>query len=103
MIVRQRDSRSKKAFLICFTLGIMIPGAYGFIEKLLAFVKSSQSGPIGRIAIIPVLNYLIVTMGFGCLLIWAIAHGMFRDIEEPKYRMLEQEEELDRGEWSDDT
>jgi hypothetical protein len=35
------------------------------------------------------------------MLFWAAAHGMFRDVESPKYDMLVHEEMLDgeRGEW----
>jgi hypothetical protein len=39
-----------------------------------------------------------------CLLVWATRNGMFRNIEKPKYDMLDREEELDRLEgrpWSD--
>jgi hypothetical protein len=43
-------------------------------------------------------NYLLASIGFLCMLIWAAANGMFRDIEQPKYRMLEVEEQLNRRE-----
>ena len=46
--------------------------------------------------LIPVLNYLLVAAGFFCLFFWAYAKGHFRDIEGPKYRMLELEREYDR-------
>ena len=44
----------------------------------------------------PIANYLLASLGFFCLLLWAAARGMFRDIERPKYDMLAQEEALDR-------
>jgi hypothetical protein len=50
------------------------------------------------------MNYLLVAAGFGCLLVWATARGMFRDIEKPKQTMLDRERALDEREgrrWSE--
>jgi nitrogen fixation-related uncharacterized protein len=44
-----------------------------------------------------VVNYLLASLGFFCLLMWAALNGMFRDLEQPKYNMLENERELDRN------
>ena len=41
------------------------------------------------------MNYLLASLGFFFLFCWAIGHGMFRDIERPKYTMLENERRLD--------
>jgi len=43
-------------------------------------------------------NYLLATTGFFCLFGWALIHGMFREIEGPKQRMLETEAWLDAQE-----
>jgi hypothetical protein len=48
-------------------------------------------------------NYLLATTGFFCLFGWALLHGMFREIEAPKQRMLETEEWLDRQEAASDS
>ena len=50
----------------------------------------------GAFAIAPIVNYLLASAGFLFVLLWATANGMFHDIEAPKYRMLEREEELDK-------
>ena len=42
-------------------------------------------------------KYLLASLGFFCLLMWAALNGMFRDLEQPKYNMLENERELDRN------
>ena len=44
------------------------------------------------------LNYLFVAGGFAFLFLWALSRGQFKDVEEPKYRMLQRNLELDR-EW----
>ncbi len=89
-------SRTKHWIILLMTVGILVPGGYGFINKLVEFFKTLQMETGGKFTIIPILNYLIVACGMTCLLIWAIAHGMFRDIEGPKYTMLNREMELER-------
>jgi nitrogen fixation-related uncharacterized protein len=98
MIQTLPESRGKKIFLIVFALAILAPAAYGFVEKLMLFILAVKRDLIAGFTIVPVVNYLIVTAGMACLLIWAIVNGMFRDVEGPKYQMLEQEERLEQQE-----
>lgn len=49
----------------------------------------------GAFALVPILNYLLVTFGFLLLFGWWALSGGFRDIERPKYNMLENETILD--------
>lgn len=76
---------------------IVVPAAIGFITKFVYFVRTLRTDDSGSFAIVPMVNYLVVAAGFLCLLIWAAYRGMFRDIEGPKYSMLEHEDRLDRG------
>jgi len=92
-------SRLKNFVLWFMSIGIIIPGAYGFIAKLLDFIKTLDTDNEGAFTIIPISNYLIMAAGFVCLLVWATAHGMFRDIEKPKYTMLERDEAIERAEY----
>ncbi len=99
----QPKSRNKKIVLWIISIGIILPGAYGFIEKFIQFIRTLNTEEGGGFTIIPILNYLIMTAGFTCLLVWAAYHGMFKDIERPKHDMLEREEMLERSEgreWS---
>jgi hypothetical protein len=41
------------------------------------------------------MNYLLASLGFFCLLLWAAANGMWRDVEQAKLDMLEREKLLD--------
>ena len=75
---------------------IVLPAAYGFTTKFVQFIRVLSQDERGAFTILPILNYSAVAAGFICLLLWAVAQGMFRDIERPKYTMLENEEELDR-------
>jgi len=90
-----QESRGKRIFLWAFVICILGPAAYGFVEKLFLFILAVKRDLIGAFTIVPVVNYLIVTAGMVCLLVWAIANGMFRRLEGPKYEMLEREEKID--------
>jgi hypothetical protein len=92
-----RFGPTRKFFWI-FTIVVFVLAGYGFFERFLHFFKTLQANDDGRFTIVPMLNYLAVASGFLCMLGWAILGGMFRDIEKPKYTMLENESKLDRGE-----
>jgi hypothetical protein len=72
--------------IVILALIILVPSGLGFGNKL-----------EGGFAILPLLVYLAVAAGFICLLTWAIFQGMFKDVERPKYTMLENEERIERG------
>ncbi len=96
-------SRTKTWVIWVVAMAILIPAGLGFVDKLVQFFRTVQSDSEGAFAIMPILNYLIIAAGMVCLLVWAIAHGMFRDVEGPKYTMLEREAQLDRDDplaWS---
>ena len=78
-------------------VAIIVPAAAGFITKFVYFVRTLRTDASASFAIVPMVNYLVVAAGFFCLLIWAAYRGMFRDIEGPKYTLLEREDQLDRG------
>jgi len=95
---RRRRPRAKTIVLWIITVGIVLPGGYGFVEKFIQFVRTLRTDATGGFTIVPIMNYLLMTAGFVCLLVWATARGMFRDIERPKYTMLEREAQLERDE-----
>ena len=95
-MIRRPDSRLKTTVLVLVTVAIVGPGAYGFISKFVEFVRTLRTVEGGGFTIVPIMNYLLVTAGFVCLLMWAIKHGMFRNVEGPKYDMLKQDEEINR-------
>lgn len=68
-------------------------GGFGF--KLYEFISTFGSGGPLQFAIFPVVTYLLVAAGFGCLFIWAYLRGQFKNVEAAKYRMLEMQKEFD--------
>jgi hypothetical protein len=87
--------RSQIITTIIFALVILIPSMYGFANKFREFILLYRGDVDGVFAITPIVNYLLASLGFFFLFLWAVAHGMFRDIEKPKYAMLENERKLD--------
>jgi hypothetical protein len=92
-----RAARRMRIVVLVMALGVLIPSLYGFGTKFLEFVALYRGDVEGAFAISPILNYLLASLGFLCLFCWAITRGMFRDVEGPKYTLLENEARLDAG------
>lgn len=90
-----KSSRTKNIVLIVMSVVILVPSMMGFVMKFIEFIHTFQGETDGAFAITPMLNYMLASLGFFCMLVWAIANGMFHDLERPKYRMLEIEHLLD--------
>ena len=93
--MHNRTSKWQFRITALFAVLILIPSGYGFLGKFIELVRIYQGQSDGAFAVGPVMNYLLASLGFFCLLLWATTHGMFRDIEGPKHDMLEQEAMLD--------
>jgi hypothetical protein len=72
-------------------LAILLPSLYGFGNKFLELVRLYRGDAEGAFAIGPIVNYLLASLGFVLLFGWAAANGMFRDVEQPKHTLLENE------------
>jgi hypothetical protein len=111
MARRFNVSRGHRWFLLIFTLLFILPAGVGFSYKLYEFInvsglKAEGRFEEGRFALIPLMNYLLMFAGMFCLLLWAIYNGMFKDVESPKYTMLESERRLDEADgviWDDNS
>jgi hypothetical protein len=88
-------SRRKTLVTLAFAVIILVPSMIGFVTKFWEFVQTFRGESGGVFAITPMVNYLLASLGFLCMLTWAILNGMFRDLEQPKETMLEQERLLD--------
>ena len=94
----EKPSRSKRIVMIVMAAAVLLPSLFGFGTKFLEFIALYRGDVEGAFAISPILNYLLASLGFLFLFGWAALGGMFHDIEEPKYTMLENEARLDRAE-----
>ena len=91
----RKDRSIAWTITIVFGILILIPSMLGFIMKFGELMTLTGGSSEGGFAITPVINYLLASLGFFFLLMWAALNGMFRDLERPKYLMLENERELD--------
>ena len=89
--------RRQRWTTLIFALIVLVPSGYGFTRKFLELLALTSGDVDGVFAISPVVNYLLASVGFFFLFCWAIANGMFGDIEAPKRAMLENERMLDEG------
>ena len=92
----KKTSRLKNTTLLVMAILILVPSMMGFVAKFIEFIHTFQGEADGAFAITPMLNYLLASVGFFCMLIWAISNGMFHDMEKPKHYMLEVEAQLDQ-------
>lgn len=90
-----KESRGKRIAIACIAGCILIPATFGFGTKLYEFIRAVRGDHTVQFTLVPLANYFLATLGFTCLMIWGILHGQFRDLEAPKYDMLERERKLD--------
>lgn len=94
-----KPSRAKSIAVEMMAVVILGFCAYGFGSKFIEFLylvlSDKESASEGVFAVTPVLNYMLASMGFLCLLGWAATQGMFTNIEQPKHSMLDIDAELD--------
>lgn len=96
MIPTARDragSRLNRTTII-LAVFILVPACYGFVRKFIEMTILIQDEE-GAFTLMPILTYLLASLGFLMLFLWAIVQGMFRDIEKPKETMLITEAKLD--------
>jgi hypothetical protein len=93
--VDARDARRRMWLTVIMGVLILIPSMYGFMGKFIEFVHIYRGEPGGEFAVAPILNYLLASAGFFCMLLWAAWNGMFHDVEKPKYDFLENEARLE--------
>ena len=87
--------KSRLWITLLFAVIILVPSMLGFVAKFIEFVHTFQGDAEGVFAITPMVNYMLASLGFFFMLVWAAVNGMFRDIEEPKYKMLEDDQRID--------
>jgi len=95
-VARAGMSRRQAWVTAAMAVLILIPSMYGFVGKFVEFVHIYRGASGGEFAVAPIMNYLLASAGFFCMLLWAAWNGMFRDIERPKVDFLENERRLDR-------
>lgn len=78
----------RRAVHVFFVSAVTLAGCM-FVYKMFQFLKTNKRDELAGFAFDPILTYAFVAMGFLLLLAWAYLTGQFRDIERPKWEMLE--------------
>ena len=74
---------------------VLIPSILGFANKFLDLMIIASGDEEGAFALTPIVNYLLATAGFFCMLMWAVTQGAFHDLDQPCRQMMENERELE--------
>ncbi len=96
--ISSHPPRTRFFITVILAVVILIPSMWGFVGKFIELVALVRGDADGAFAITPVVNYLLASLGFFCMLCWAALNGMFCDIERPKNEMLQIEQLLDAQE-----
>src|SRR5271165_2438536 len=94
MAVARKSSLGRQIFIVLAVAFFLVPAGYGFYRKfseLLYLAGDEQNSFV----IMPIVNYLLSSLGFCMMLFWATARGMFHDVEKPKFTFMEQERMLE--------
>lgn len=81
---------------LIISLVILGPCLVTFGGKLQMLIAVFRGQAEWAFAVTPVVNYILASIGFVLLFLWAILNGMFSHLEEPKLTMLTNERMLDR-------
>jgi len=80
-----------------FAIAVIAIAGLGFAYKMTEFALTIVNDEVYGFGAVAVATYLIGMMPIIFLTLWAVTSGRFRDIEAPKYRMLELDAEIERG------
>lgn len=99
-MTRRRVTDGKRVSIVIVAVAV---GAAGltFLFKLYEFIAASTTGVLPAIVTATVLPYFFISAGFLLLAAWGWAGGHYKDIEQPKRDMLQQEEVYERLENQD--
>lgn len=71
-----------------------------FVYKVIEVLNTVPKGEMAGFAVMQVVTYLLIAIGFFFLFLWSFLKGDFKDTEKAKYKVLEMEEkalEMERG------
>ena len=89
---------SNKGFVL-FVMAVLVMCVAGlaFVHKMAEFAMTIAKDDVVGFGAVTVATYLMGMLPLLLLTLWAAFSGRFRDIERPKYRMFELDDEIERG------
>ena len=92
------DSGRKRLVLFAMTIAVMFVAGGAFFYKMTEFAVTMARGDIEGFGAVSVTTYVVGMLPLMFLTLWAALTGRFRDIERPKFRLFELDEEIEREE-----
>lgn len=83
--------------VVFFAVAVLVIAGLGFVFKMSEFAMTILKDDVEGFGAAAVAVYLLGIVPVVFLNLWAVFTGRFRDIERPKYRMLELDQEIERG------
>jgi hypothetical protein len=80
-----------------FSIAVMVIAGTAFIYKMTEFAMTIVKDDIEGFGAVAVATYLIGMLPIVFVTLWAAFAGKFRDIERPKFRLLELDRQIERG------
>lgn len=92
-----RRCRVRSAVVLGFAAAVLVIAGLGFAYKTTQFAATIIRDDVEGFGVVAVGMYLIGMLPIVFLTLWAVLTGKFRDVERPKFRLLELDREIERG------
>lgn len=95
MIARRTDARftrrltARTVAVVGFAAAILLIAGLGFVYKMTEFALTIVKDDVEGFGTVAIALYLMGMLPIAFITLWAVLSGRFRDIERPKYRLLE--------------
>ena len=83
--------------VFAFAIIVMVVAGTSFVYKMTEFAMTIVKDDVEGFGAVAVATYLIGMLPIVFVTLWAVLSGKFRDIERPKFRLLELDREIERG------
>jgi hypothetical protein len=94
---RRTRLTTKGLVLFVMAIAVMVGAGLAFAYKMAEFAMTIVEDDVSGFGAVAVATYLCGMLPLLLLTLWAVLSGRFRDVERPKYRMFELDEEIERG------
>jgi hypothetical protein len=83
--------------VFAFAIAVMVIAGASFVYKMTEFAVTIVRDDVEGFGAVAVATYLVGMLPLVFVTAWAVLTGKFRDIERPKFRLLELDREIERG------
>lgn len=87
----ERDGVLKRLTVILMGVIVIASGAYGFTTRFMSFIHELAEEDGIAYSLVPVATYFFAAGGFFLLLLWAFLTGHLSQVEDEKFRMLDEQ------------